>query len=74
MSVLRMARQEADLTQREMGNHLGYSEDVISNMEALRTPISFADAVLWARHSHLSEADLFEQSLYALRRRGVRNR
>jgi Helix-turn-helix domain len=73
MSVLRMTRQDADLSQRDMGERLGYSDDVVSNMESLRTPISFADTVLWVRQCRLDEAELFEQLLFTLRKRKPRS-
>ena len=74
ISVLRPARQEADLTQRDIGEFLGYTEDVVSNMEALRTPISWPDAILWARRSNLDEEEFFAASLHELRKRKTRKR
>jgi hypothetical protein len=71
ISVLRPARQEADLTQRDIAEYLGYTEDVVGNMEAFRTPISWPDAILWARKSNLDDEEFFEAwtSLYAARKR-----
>ncbi len=74
VSVLRGARQDADLTQKQMALGLGYSEDVVSNIEALRTPISYQDAILWATTSNLDIAEFFERSLFALQRRTSRRR
>src|SRR5262249_8500961 len=69
MTVLRVARDDAHLTQRDMAEYLGCSEDVISNMESRRTPISLADAILWARRSNVADAEFSEHSLFALRKR-----
>jgi hypothetical protein len=46
-SVLRMARQDKDVKQAVMGHRLGRSPDAISNMENLKTDISFPDTILW---------------------------
>jgi hypothetical protein len=74
VSVLRGARQDSDLTQIQIAQALGYTEDVISNIEALRTPISVADSILWAARCGLDEAELFERYLFALRKRKTRKR
>lgn len=57
-SVLRAARQDENVKQTEMGHGLGRSPDAISNMENLRTDISFPDTVLWVRRLNSDPAYL----------------
>ena len=65
-SVLRGARQDADLTQMQIAQAIGSTEDVVSNIEALRSPISWPNAILWARRCGMREAKLFRRYLYEL--------
>jgi transcriptional regulator with XRE-family HTH domain len=74
ISVLRAARYDADLTQRQLAAKLGLTEDIVSNIEAGRTPISFADAVLWATRTNLDEAEFFEHWLFRAGKRKPQKR
>jgi hypothetical protein len=74
VSVLSSARRDADLTQRHIAQALGYTVAVVSNIEALRTPISMADAIIWAARCDMDEPELFERVLIELRLRKVRKR
>lgn len=66
--VLRAARQDADLTQLQIAQAIGCTDDVVSNIETLRTPISWPKAILWARRGSMAEAELFDRYLYQLRK------
>jgi hypothetical protein len=74
VAVLSYARREADLRQQHMAQALDYTVSVVSNIEALRTPISMADAIIWAARCGMDEAELFERVLIELRLRKVRKR
>jgi hypothetical protein len=72
VSVLRTSRQDADITQAEIGRSLAVSEDVVSNIEALKRPLSFAQAVLWARSSGMDGEELMQA--FVSRYRKMRSR
>jgi len=74
VSVLRESRQDADITQGQMGDFLDVSEDVISNIEALRRPAFFAHALVWARLNGMEQAEFFEAFLYKYRKARPRKR
>nr|UXE45434.1 hypothetical protein Hi04_10k_c4921_00011 [uncultured bacterium] len=68
VSVLRGGRQDADITQAQIGHWLGISEDVVSNIEALKRPAFFAHAVVWARLSGMDCEEFFESFLFWYRK------
>jgi DNA-binding XRE family transcriptional regulator len=72
VSVLRGARQDAGITQRQMGYWLDLSEDAVSNIEALKTPITFPKAILWAILCKVDLAEFFELFQIAMRKRKLR--
>lgn len=72
--VLSNARREADLTQQDIAHALDCTAAVIANLETLRTPISWADAIIWAARCDMDEAELFERFLIELRLRKARKR
>jgi hypothetical protein len=74
VSVLSHARQDADLTQQDIAQALDYTAAIVANIEALRTPISMADAIIWAARCGMEEAELFERVLIELRLRKARKR
>ena len=65
-SILRHARNEADLSQKEIAEAIGVTHDIVSNFEALRTPIPSPKLILWARRCDMDEAELFDRYLYEL--------
>ena len=74
VSVLSYARRDADLTQQDIAQALDYTVAIVANIEALRTPISMADAIIWAARCGMDEAELFERVLIELRLRKARKR
>jgi hypothetical protein len=68
VSVLRAMRQDADITQAQIGYALGVSEDVVSNIESLRRPIAIEDAIVWARLAGAELVEFLEEVQFSLRK------
>lgn len=68
MSLLKQCRQDADISQAQMGFALGVSGDVISNIENLKRSLSIEGSVVWARLTGLSVSEYFEELAHALRK------
>jgi DNA-binding XRE family transcriptional regulator len=68
VSVLRSRRQDADITQAQMGYALGVSEDVVFKMEALKTPIPLEHAIVWAMLTGDDLQEFLEELQFSLRK------
>ena len=68
VSLLRARRQDADLTQAQIGHALGLSEDVVSNIETLKRPIGVEQSIAWARLTGLGLKEYFEELAFQLRK------
>jgi DNA-binding XRE family transcriptional regulator len=68
ISILSGWRKDADITQAQMGHALGLSEDVISNIEALKRPLSMAGSIVWARLAGRTHIEYFEELAFRLRK------
>ncbi len=66
-SVLRGARQDADIKQARMAELMARGEDAISNMESGQTEVTVADAILWARSLDLDPSELFDRLIFYTR-------
>jgi DNA-binding XRE family transcriptional regulator len=67
-SLLRTRRQDADITQAQMGYALGVSEDVVFKMEALKKPIPLEQGIVWVIVTGDDVAEFFEDLQYSLRK------
>jgi len=68
VSLLRGRRQDADITQEQIGYALGLSRDVVYKMEALKTPINIPQSIVWARLTGLEPHEYFEELTWQLRK------
>ncbi len=68
MSLLKAWRQDADITQAQMGHALGVSEDVVGNMENLRRPLSLEGSIVWARLTGKELREYLEELEFKLRK------
>jgi DNA-binding XRE family transcriptional regulator len=64
ISVFRGARQDADLTQEEAADLVGWSKDVIVNFENNRRDLGVADLILFCEKAAIDPAELFERVLF----------
>jgi len=67
ISLLRGRRQDADITQKQIGFALGLSNDVVYKLEALKSPIAMQQAIVWARLTGLQPSEYFEELQWRLR-------
>ena len=67
VSVFRGARQDADLTQERAAELLGWSKDVIVNLENDRRDLGVADLILFADKVKMEPADLFARIIFFVR-------
>jgi transcriptional regulator with XRE-family HTH domain len=68
VSILKKARSDASLSQRQLARRLGWTAAKLSNIESLRTPLSWADALLWAkRTTEMEPEELFQRYLYEIK-------
>lgn len=68
ISILRTYREDADISQEEIGNVLGISEDVISKIETLKRPLSVEDAIAWALGTGTDLRDFLDELEFRLRK------
>jgi hypothetical protein len=66
--LLRARRQDADITQAQMGHALGLTEDIVSKFEGLKRPLSMEESIVWARQTGLDLKDYFEELQFQLRK------
>jgi len=68
ISLLSSWRQDADITQAEMGEVLGVSEDVVYKIEALKRPLSLEGSIAWARRTGKDFHEYTEELCWKLRK------
>jgi len=61
VTVLRAARDDADLTQKEMAARLGWSHRQVVNLEHLRRAVRIVDVAKYARALEIDPLDLLTQ-------------
>ena len=67
-SILRARREDAHITQAQMGYALGLSEDIVSKFETLVRPLPLEYSIVWARLTGMEPRDYFEELLFKLRK------
>lgn len=68
ISILRTYREDAHISQEEVGHALGISKDVVSKIETLKRPLAVEDAIAWALTTGIDLRDFLEELEFRLRK------
>jgi DNA-binding XRE family transcriptional regulator len=63
VATVSSSRKDMDLTQEELAKHMGWSREVLSNIEQGRRSVTVADLILIARALNLDPETLFRRVL-----------
>lgn len=69
LKVLRQARQDAGLTQADVGNRLGNTQTFVSKVERGERRLDVAEFVEWCQALHLAPEAVFDE--YLQQRQGI---
>ena len=62
--VLKASREDFDMSQQDLATSLGWTRNVIANLESGRRTVRFVDFVIVARALHIEPERLLRRVLY----------
>jgi transcriptional regulator with XRE-family HTH domain len=64
IAAVASARKDRDLTQAELAEHLGWSREIVSNIEQGRRGVTVSDLILIGRALNIEPETLFRRILH----------